>query len=158
MFGISSSNAARQESGARQIMSDPSLTARYNNPKKRNLSKKSRNWLIAAALSLGVAGAAYIGFSNYSSIGSQDLEFEVISATQAKAVVAVEYNTKLRVQCDIRAMNESKAIVGYKTVLLDPGEATGHITQHLEIDLHTDNLATTAGVEDCYEVPQEYKG
>ncbi|MBM7767598.1 DUF4307 domain-containing protein [Glutamicibacter nicotianae] len=139
-------------------MSDPSLTARYNNPKKRSLPKKTRNWLIAAALSLGVAGAAYFGFSNYTAIKAQDIEFEVVSATQAKAIVAVEYNAKYRVQCDIRAMNESKAIVGYETVLLDPGEATGHITQRLDVDLHTDNLATTVGVESCYEVPQEYKG
>ena len=53
-------------------MSDPSLTARYNNPKKRSLPKKTRNWLIAAALSVGVAGAAYFGFSNYTAIQAQD--------------------------------------------------------------------------------------
>lgn len=139
-------------------MSDPSLTARYNNPKKRSLSKTSRRWLIGGALVLGTAGAAYVGFGNYEAINAQDIEFSVVSPTHAKAVIAVEYNSKHRVQCDVRAMNESKAIVGYKTVVLDPGEASGHITRQLEIDLHTDNLAVTAGVESCYEVPQEYKG
>ncbi|KSU66623.1 DUF4307 domain-containing protein [Arthrobacter sp. NIO-1057] len=139
-------------------MSDPSLTARYNNPKKRSLSKSSRNWLIASAITLGVAGAAYIGFNNYSAITAQDLHYEVVSPTLTKTKIAVEYNAKDRVQCDIRAMNESKAVVGYKTILLDPGEATGLIKQQIDVDLHTDNLAVTSGVESCYEVPQDYKG
>jgi len=139
-------------------MSDPSLTARYNNPKKRSLTKSTRNWLIASAITLGVAGAAYIGFNNYSAITAQDLHYEVVSPTLTKTKIAVEYNAKDLVQCDIRAMNESKAVVGYKTILLDPGEATGLIKQQIDVDLHTDNLAVTSGVESCYEVPQDYKG
>lgn len=139
-------------------MSDPSLTARYNNPKKRNLSKPARNWLIGAALSIGVVGAAYVGFNNYSAITAQDVNFEVVSPTLAKSSIVVEYNSKDRVQCDIRAMNESKAVVGYKTVLLDPGEQSGVIKQQIDVDLHTDNLAVTSGVESCYKVPQNFKG
>jgi len=137
-------------------MSDPSLTARYNNPKKRNLSKKNRNILIGAALVVGIGGAAYVGFSNYEALSFQDVGFKIASPTEAQATIAVEYNSKDRVQCDVRALNESKAVVGYKTVLMDPGEQTGVITQTLTVDLHTDNMAVTAGAESCYVVPQSY--
>lgn len=139
-------------------MSDPSLTARYNNPKKRNLSRKNRNILIGAALVVGVGAAAYVGFSNYQAVASQDVRFSITSPTEAQAVVSVEYNTKDRVQCDVRALNESKAVVGYKTILMDPGERTGVVQQTLTVNLHTDNQAVTAGIESCYVVPQNYAG
>lgn len=148
----------RQESGARHVMSDPSLTARYNNPKKRHLTKKGRNWLIGSALGLGVIGAAYLGFSNYDALSYQDLHYDVVSATQTDLSISVEYNTKDRVQCDIRAMNESKAVVGYTTIVMDPGNLTGVIDQTVTTSLHTDNAAVTAGLESCYVVSQEYKG
>ncbi|WP_313814336.1 DUF4307 domain-containing protein [Glutamicibacter sp.] len=139
-------------------MSDPSLTARYNNPKKRHLSRKNRNILIGAALVVGVGAAAYVGFSNYQAVASQDVRFSITSPTEAQAVVSVEYNTKDRVQCDVRALNESKAVVGYKTILMDPGERTGVVQQTLTVNLHTDNKAVTAGIESCYVVPQNYAG
>lgn len=60
---------------------------------------------------------------------------EAVSPTLAKSSIIVEYNSKDRVQCDIRAMNESKAVVGYKTVLLDPGEQSGVIKQQIDVDL-----------------------
>ncbi|MGO1725569.1 DUF4307 domain-containing protein [Glutamicibacter bergerei] len=137
-------------------MSDPSLTARYNNPNKRPLAKRTRNLLIGGALSLGVVGAAWVGFSNFSAITAQDINFSVQSPSQATAVFEVEYNSKHRLQCDVRAMNESKATVGFNTVLLeatDPGVLT---TKRLTVPMHTDNLAVTAGVESCYKVPNEF--
>ncbi|GAA1409069.1 hypothetical protein AUR04nite_23250 [Glutamicibacter uratoxydans] len=139
-------------------MSDPSLTARYNNPKKRNLSRKNRNILIGAALVVGVGGAAYMGFSNYEALSFQDVGFAIDSPTQAQATISVEYNAKDRVQCDVRALNESKAVVGFKTLLMDPGERTGVIKETVTVDLHTDNKAVTAGVEACYVVPQNFAG
>lgn len=137
-------------------MSDPSLTARYNNPKKRPLSKRTRFLLIGGALSIGVAGAAYIGFANFSAITAQDIEFSVASPAQATAVIEVEYNSKHRVQCDVRALNESKATVGFTSIALDstdPGQLT---TQRITVPLRTDNLAVTAGVEACYKVPNDF--
>ncbi|ALD63167.1 MULTISPECIES: DUF4307 domain-containing protein [Micrococcaceae] len=139
-------------------MSDPSLTARYNNPKKRHLSKKNRNILIGSALVIGIAGAAYFASSNYDALSYQDVSFDVESPTMAQATIAVEYNAKDRVQCDVRAMNKTKAIVGFKTIVLDPGEQTGVVKQTLTVDLHTDNLAVTAGIEECTVVPQDFKG
>ena len=139
-------------------MSDPSLTARYNNPKKIRLAPRTRNWLIAAGLVVAVAIAGWFALHKYEAISAQDLHFDVNSATSATALIEVQYNAKDRVQCDIRAMNDSKAVVGYKTVLMDPGEQTGTVTQRLNVDLHTDSLAVTAGVEGCYAVPHDFKG
>ncbi|MFJ2618775.1 DUF4307 domain-containing protein [Glutamicibacter sp. NPDC087344] len=139
-------------------MSDPSLTARYNNPKNRHLSKRNRNILIGSALVVGIAGAAYFASSNYQAVSYQDIGFAVQSPTEAQATIAVEYNAKDRVQCDVRAMNKTKAIVGFKTIVLDPGEETGIVKQSFTVDLRTDNLAVTAGIEECSIMPQEFKG
>ncbi|WP_396277976.1 DUF4307 domain-containing protein [Glutamicibacter creatinolyticus] len=136
-------------------MSDPSLMGRYHTPKKR-LSPKTRNWLITGALGVGVVGAAYAGINNFTPISSQDVGFEIISPTQAVATVEVSYDSKNRVQCEVRAMNDSYAVVGFKTVVLEAEENPRHVQLKLDVPLRTDNLATTAGIEDCYKVPKDF--
>lgn len=136
-------------------MSDPSLMGRYHTPKKR-LKPKTRNWLIAGALAVGIAGAGYAGFSNFSSISANDVGFTIPSDTEAIARIEVSYNTKDRVQCDVRAMNESYAIVGFKSIVLQAEETPRHVRVNLDVPLRTENLATTAGIEECYTVPRDF--
>ena len=52
-------------------------------------------------------------------------------------------------QCEVRAMNESYAIVGWKTLTIGPSEGTGRQTMRFDVNLRTESLATTVGVEEC---------
>ena len=52
-------------------------------------------------------------------------------------------------QCEVRALNESYAIVGWKTLVVGPTEGTGKQTMRFDVNLRTESLATTAGVEEC---------
>lgn len=137
-------------------MSDPSLMGRYHTPKKR-LNRKARNWLIAGALAVGVAGAGYISLNSFSQIAANDVGFTIVSDTEAVAQIEVSYNTRDRIQCDVRAMNDSYAIVGIKTLVFEAEDEPRHVRRNLEVPLRTENLATTAGIEECYKVPRDFQ-
>lgn len=136
-------------------MSDPSLMGRYHTPKKR-LTRTTRNWLIVGALTVGVAGAGYIASTSFSQIAANDVGYSIVSETEAVASIEVGYNTKDRIQCDVRAMNDSYAIVGFKSLVFEAEETPRHVLLNLDVPLRTENLATTAGIEECYTVPLDF--
>ncbi|MHC6175718.1 DUF4307 domain-containing protein [Glutamicibacter endophyticus] len=139
-------------------MSDPSLTARYNAPKKLNVPKRVKIIAGAAVLLAAIVAAAIFATNKYDALQAQDVGFTVLSEAQAVAEIEVQYDASKRIQCDVRAMNDSYAVVGFKTVLLPHDAQGGHTVQHLKVPLRTENLANTAGVESCYEVPLEHNG
>lgn len=125
-----------------------SLTNRYGSP-KRGLSKRTRLMLIIGALGLSMVAAFYLAMANHSSVQFSDNSFEVLSNTQSTAIVDITKNAEDTVQCEVRAMNESYAIVGWKTLIVGPSEGKGSTTQSHNVDLRTEALATTVGIEEC---------
>lgn len=125
-----------------------SLTNRYGSP-KRSLAKHTRRNLIVGGLSVGVLGAVYLGWATQSHVEFKDHSFMVSSPTRANAVVDITKRADQTAQCEVRALNESYAIVGWKTLVLGPSEGTGKETMRFDVELRTESLATTAGVEEC---------
>jgi hypothetical protein len=125
-----------------------SLTNRYGSPKRR-LAKKTRKALIIGGLAVGIGGAFYLAWATDSQIEFKDNSFSVESPTRASALVDITKDAKDTAQCEIRALNESKAIVGWKTLVLGPTEGTGQETLRYDVKLRTESLATTVGVEEC---------
>lgn len=125
-----------------------SLTNRYGSPKK-SLSKKSRRYLIIGGLAFGVLFALYLAWATVSKVEFKDNSFEVLSPTEAWTMVDITKDAQDTAQCEIRAMNESYAIVGWKTLTVGPSEGKGKVTQRFEVTLRTESLATTVGVEEC---------
>lgn len=125
-----------------------SLTNRYGSP-KRSLSKRSRMTLILVGLGLGILAALYLATATHSNVQFKDHSFEVLSATAATAVVDVSKDAGDTVQCEVRALSESYAIVGWKTLLVGPTEGKGMTTTRFNVPLRTESLATTAGIEEC---------
>lgn len=125
-----------------------SLTNRYGSPKRR-LAKKTRRYLIVGGLSVGVVGALYLAWATQSGVDFKDQSFVVASPTQASAVVDISKDANQTAQCEVRAMNESYAIVGWKTLTVGPTEGTGRETLRFDVDLRTESLATTVGIEEC---------
>ncbi len=125
-----------------------SLTNRYGSPKRR-FSKRTRATLILVFLGLGILAALYLAISTHSTVQFKDNSFEVLSPTSTTAVVDISKEAGDTVQCEVRAMNESYAIVGWKTLVVGPTEGKGITTQRFDVRLRTESLATTAGIEEC---------
>lgn len=125
-----------------------SLTNRYGSP-KRGLSKRTRMSLIAGSLGMGVVAALYLTSTSQSGVQFKDNSFEVTSPTTATATVDISKDADATVQCEVRALSESYAIVGWKTLTVGPTEGTGRTTTRFVVPLRTESLATTAGIEEC---------
>jgi hypothetical protein len=125
-----------------------SLTNRYGSPKRR-FSKRTRTTLIIGGVGLGVLGALYLGSATTTGVQFKDNSFVVHSPTMATAIVDISKDANTTVQCEVRALSESYAIVGWKTLTLGPTEGKGMTTTRVDVDLRTESLATTAGVEEC---------
>ncbi|MET0872525.1 MAG: DUF4307 domain-containing protein [Paeniglutamicibacter terrestris] len=125
-----------------------SLTNRYGSPKRR-LTKRTRATLIVVGLAALILGALYLTYASTSGMDYKDNSFEVHSATSATATVDISKDASATVLCDVRALNESYAIVGWKTLVLGPTEGKGMTTTRVVVDLRTEALSTTAGIESC---------
>ncbi|WP_411734422.1 DUF4307 domain-containing protein [Paeniglutamicibacter sp.] len=125
-----------------------SLTNRYGSP-KRGLTKRTRTTLIIGSLGVGMLAALYLATASHSSVEFKDNSFEVLSPTMATATVDISKDAGATVQCEVRAMSESYAIVGWKTLVVGPTEGKGLTTTRYEVELRTESLATTAGIEEC---------
>ena len=125
-----------------------SLTNRYGSP-KRALTKRTRTTLVIGSLGVGMLAALYLATASHSSVEFKDNSFEVLSPTMATATVDISKDASSTVQCEVRAMSESYAIVGWKTLVVGPTEGEGLTTTRYEVDLRTESLATTAGIEEC---------
>lgn len=98
---------------------------------------------------MGVIGALYLTWATTSGVDFKDQSFVVSSPTQASAVVDISKDAGQTAQCEVRAMNESYAIVGWKTLTVGPSEGKGRETMRFDVDLRTESLATTVGIEEC---------
>ncbi|MFL4475501.1 DUF4307 domain-containing protein [Paeniglutamicibacter sp. MACA_103] len=125
-----------------------SLTNRYGSP-KRGLAKRTRATLIVGGVGLGVLGALYLTSTTTPGVQFKDISFDVPSSTMATATVAISKDASATVQCEVRALSESYAIVGWKTLVVGPTEGKGMTTKIFDVELRTESLATTAGVEEC---------
>lgn len=125
-----------------------SLTNRYGSP-KRGLSKRTRATLIFGSLGVGMLAALYLATATHSGVQFKDNSFVVHSPTMATAIVDISKDASATVQCEVRALSESYAIVGWKTLTVGPTEGEGLTTTRFDVDLRTESLATTAGIEEC---------
>ncbi|MFL4478926.1 DUF4307 domain-containing protein [Paeniglutamicibacter sp. ORCA_105] len=125
-----------------------SLTNRYGSP-KRALPKKTRKTLIIGSLGVGMLAALYLATATHSNVQFKDNSFIVRSPTMATAIVDISKEASATVQCEVRAMSDSYAIVGWKTLTVGPTEGQGMTTTRFDVDLRTESLATTAGIEEC---------
>lgn len=113
------------------------------------MSKRTRMTLVLVALGLGGLAALYLGTATHANLKFSDHSFEVISPTRSTATVDISKDAGATVQCEVRALNESYAIVGWKTLVVGPTEGNGMTTTRFDVPLRTESLATTAGIEEC---------
>lgn len=125
-----------------------SVANRYGTP-KRKLSRQTKKVMVIAALVVAMAAALWLSLANVKDVDYTDVSFEIHSSTSATVVIEVTKNPADHVQCSVRVLNESKAIVGFKTVMFGPSEGTGKVTVRSSVDLRTESLGTTVGMDSC---------
>lgn len=128
-----------------------SLANRYG-ARKRPLGKRTKMALIGGALAVGVAFAAYAGVANSATITHKDLSFSIDSATQATVTFQVEKNADDVVQCGVQVLDETYAVVGFKTVTFDATADSGRTAHRETVAVRTEYLGVSGTVDSCWEL------
>ncbi|GER23862.1 hypothetical protein NCCP1664_23570 [Zafaria cholistanensis] len=116
------------------------------------MGRRQRTALLAAALAVAVVVAGFFSFAGGPRVTSKDIAFEILSPTRATVTFDVERNAGERVECSVRVLDDSYAVVGWKSVVFEPGEGTGHEKVRHTVELRTEALGTTGGVGDCWKL------
>lgn len=108
--------------------------------------------LIAASLVAAVAVAGLMTWWNVKPYASKDVAFDITSDTSANVTIQLEKKHRDTVSCNLQVMNESYAIVGWKTVTFPASEGPGRETIVKDFDLRTESLGVTGGATTCWVV------
>ncbi|MDM7990545.1 DUF4307 domain-containing protein [Arthrobacter sp. zg-Y877] len=129
--------------------SESRLANRYGAPKRR-LTRRTRVIAAAAAVIAAVGAAAWMNVpSSTGTVTSKDVGFSFPAEDRVIVDFKVDKSAGSTAACAVQALNESYAVVGWKTVVLGP-DAPDSSSQHLE--LRTDSPAVTGGVYSCWVV------
>ncbi|WP_345154421.1 DUF4307 domain-containing protein [Arthrobacter ginkgonis] len=131
--------------------SEPSVANRYGTP-KRALGKRQRNVIIAAVLAVAVVAAGFFSFTDGSKVTSKDIAFDILSPTGATVTFDMERNAADRVECAVRVLDDSYAVVGWKSVVFEAGEGSGREKVRRTVELRTEALGTTGGIGGCWKL------
>lgn len=123
------------------------LANRYGAP-KRTFSRRTKTIAASAAIGLSVVVAALMNIPD----GGGEVTFKDVGFTvHDDAAIDVDYQVDkpadATAACAVQALNESYAVVGWKTVVIGPAETS---TVRQETTLRTDSLSTTGGINACW--------
>ncbi len=112
---------------------------------------RSRRWPAVlggtAAVAVVAVGLWWMGGSTLDSVDTNDLAFQVIDEHSVELRFAVTAPRQREVHCALEALDETKAIVGWKIVRLP---ASGEHTRGFTERIPTLALATTSLVKSCW--------
>lgn len=151
MTSRSAENATTAPDGAGSTDPSPSLANRYGAP-KRSMGPRLKKGLVAGALVVGVGLAAYAGIANTNQINYDDVAFQIDSETSAQVTFHVEKNAADVVQCAVQVLDDTYAVVGWKTVTLDPSGESGRESTRRTVDVRTEYLGVSGNVGDCWSL------
>lgn len=90
--------------------------------------------------------------SGAGTLTSKDIGFTIPDASSAIVDFNVTKPTDATVDCAVQVLNDSYAVVGWKTVRIGPAES-GTVPQR--VSLRTDSLGVTGGVNACWLVEED---
>jgi hypothetical protein len=138
--------------GPRTPPTSPSLTVsnRYGTP-RRSLSRRAKLALAGGALGIAVVGAGFLALGqNGPQIDSKDVGFAVADAGHMTVDFQVTKDPEATVQCAVKALNDNYAVVGWKVATIGPADATTAGTTAHRVQLRTESLAVSGGVDSCW--------
>lgn len=145
-----------QPASAQQV--SPSLANRYGSPQRtfKGMSKARKILLIGV---IGVLVLAFVSWLTFGRGPGADLKligFNVINASETTVDFQVTKDPASTAQCEVKALNDSYTVVGWKIATVpanstDQGIEQGRTTKQ-QIQLLTDSLAVSAVVDSCWIV------
>jgi hypothetical protein len=138
--------------GPRTPQTSSSLTVsnRYGTP-GRSLSRRAKLALAGGALGVAVVGAGFLALGqNGPQIDSKDIGFAVADAGHMTVDFQVTKDPEATVQCAVQALNDNYAVVGWKVATIGPADATTAGTTAHRVQLRTESLAVSGGVDSCW--------
>ncbi|WP_417217080.1 DUF4307 domain-containing protein [Arthrobacter sp.] len=106
--------------------------------------------MICIALVFGISVAGLMAWWNFKPYTSKDVAFDITSDTTANVTIQLEKKRQDKVSCNLQVMNESYAIVGWKTVTFDATQGTGRQSIIQDFDVRTESLGVTGGATTCW--------
>lgn len=141
-------------------MPQDSLANRYGRPQSSGDRQRARRrrgtWLAVVGLILAVAATAWFTFSATSrQLSWKDVGFRIESPTQAQVTFQLTKEPEDTVACAVQVLDQQYAVVGFRTVVVGPAEdgqisSASDETQYYDVDLRTDTLGVSGGVDECW--------
>lgn len=115
----------------------------------------TRGWMLIAAAATLVAAlfVVWIVWGNSQRPVFKDVSFQITDSGHVYADFDLTKDPDQTVTCAVEALNEQYAVVGWTEVTigqLPDDQLNGRTSTH-RVPLRTTNLATTAGVDSCWE-------
>ncbi|MGY4843625.1 DUF4307 domain-containing protein [Kocuria sp. CPCC 204721] len=115
----------------------------------------TRGWMLIAAAATLVAAlfVVWIVWGNSQRPVFKDVSFQITDSAHVYADFDLTKDPDQTVTCAVQALNEQYAVVGWTEVMigqLPDDQLNGRTSTH-RVPLRTTNLATTAGVDSCWE-------
>jgi len=137
------------ERPADDLSSTTRLANRYGAPKP-GLGRRPKIVLAAVGVAAAVGVVAYMAIpSGSETVSSKDVGFAIPDAATAVVDFNVTKPADATVDCAVQVLNDSYAVVGWKTVRIGPSESA---TVAQRTNLRTDSLGVTGGVNACWLV------
>lgn len=129
--------------------SESSVANRYGAPKPK-MGRTPRVVLAAGVLLLAVVAAAVFSIGGQKAFTSKDIAFEILSPSSATVTFDLDKKAADTVSCSVRVLNESYAVVGWKSVVVGPGGTSGREKVRETVELRTESLGVSGGVGACW--------
>ncbi|MCO1338203.1 hypothetical protein BJH93_04735 [Kocuria polaris] len=116
------------------------------------MGRRLKIGLGAGALVVGVGLAAWAGIANTHQINYDDVAFQIESETTAQVTFHVEKNAADVVQCGVQVLDDTYAVVGWKTVTFEASGESGRESTRRTVEVRTEYLGVSGNVGDCWSL------
>lgn len=127
-------------------MSDSLILQRYGLSKKRRRDRVLAISAAAVALVGFLVWALWFTIANADRPSFRDVGYQIIDEYSAKLIFEVTRKPGALLTCNLKVLNQSFAIVGYKTLEIPPASSSSQV---ISTEINTTELGVTGLVDSC---------
>lgn len=127
-------------------MTENLLQNRYGHGRNRRRDRRLGIAVGSVALLAFIFWAIWFSVDDANKVTSRDVGFTVIDELSTEVIFEVSRNPGQIVSCDLQVLNQSFAVVGFKTVEIAPSNSRSTVISAV---VNTTELGTTGLVDSC---------